>query len=583
MHETTRQQAAAWRPPTLMTLMRLATLAALPIIASCASTAGDSGTRLALQRCEDLQGLVVAAADIGLPTRGARVASAERLAETAPYPDEDGEHLLPTAARCLLQGEIAPADGAAPPIRFAINLPLAWNGRALHSGGGGMNGVVISAPKNKGSGRFDPIPLDRPYPVTQGYATFGSDSGHQTPDFTFMGNDEALRNFAGDELKKTRDVALKLITAAYGRAPTHLFFSGESEGGRETMIAAQRFPQDYDGFIATSPVIALTTIHLSDNNVRSKLIQGWLDAPAIKLVAERTRASCDAADGLKDGVIARYLECRNDVATLRCGDGKPAAGCLSDAQIASVNAVREPWALPVVMAHGLTRYAGYGVTGDEDGERYQYSFYPVGKQPPSLPLAPGRGFEPQRGAILNFAAFWVRHAIVQDPAFDPFLFDLRPHAARIQYVSALFDATDPDLRGLARRGAKLIVLQPSADNAVGLPMIADYYRSVVATIGQAETDRVLRLYVGAGGGHNVTGPSQVDTLALLEDWVLRGKAPPDSVEAVEMGPADLRVRRSMPACRYPAYARYNGSGDTDKAASFTCTARPDPMGFNPAR
>jgi len=568
--------------------MKIAMIGFLGVLAAAAGgctgmpTRGERDGRIALQRCEDLNGFSVAAVEIGLPTRGAVVASADRMPELAPYADPDGEHHLPTAARCVVQGAIAPVDPVAPPIRFALNLPLAWNGRALQSGGGGLNGVVIAAPGNKASGRFDPIPLDRPYPITLGYATFGSDSGHQSPDIQFMRSDEAVRNWGGDELKKTRDVALRIVEAAYKRPATHVFFSGESAGAREAMIAAQRFPEDYHGFIATSPVLAWNTIHLADNHLRDKLIQGWLDAPAIRLLAERTRASCDAADGLKDGVIARYLECRNDVAALRCADGRPGSGCLSDAQIASVNAIREPWSMAVTMAHGLTRYAGYGVTGDEDGERYQYSFYPVGKEPPSLPLAPGRGFEQQRGAILNFAAFWVRHAIVQDAAHDPYLFDPRPYARRIQYLSSLFDATDPDLGKLARHGAKLILLHPSADNAVGTPMIAEYYRSVVARLGQTETDKVMRFYVGAGGGHNVTGPSQVDTLTLLEKWVLEGEAPPDTVTAYEMGPADLAVRRTMPACRYPAYARYNGSGDANNAASFTCTARPDPMGFWPA-
>jgi feruloyl esterase len=538
---------------------------------------------VALKRCEDLIRLRVVAGDIGLPTLGARVDKADRMPELSPYVDPDGEHLLPTAPRCVVQGTIVSVDANAPPIRYAVNLPLQWNGRALHSGGGGLNGVVITAPGNKASGRFDPIPLDRPYPISLGYVTFGSDSGHQNPDTTFMRSDEALRNWGGDELKKTRDVALKIIQAAYGRAPTHVFFTGESAGGREALIAAQRFGADYDGIIAVSPVLAWNTIHLADNNLRDKLIQGWLDAPAIKLLAEQTRANCDDADGLKDGVIARYMECRNEVAALRCPDGRTGTRCLSEAQIASVNAIREPWANAVVMAHGVTRYAGYGVTGDEDSPRYQYAFYPVGTVPPSQPLPPGRGFEPQRGAILNFAAFWVRHAIVRDEKFDPYLFDPRPHAQRIQYLSALFDATDPDLSTLAKRNGKLIILQPSADNAVGTPMVAEYVRSVVAKMGPAATDRLLRLYIGAGGGHNVTGPSQLDTLSLLEDWVLKNRTPPDAVTAVEMGPSDLTVRRSMPACRYPAYARYVGNGDPNSAANFRCTARPDPLAFSPAR
>jgi hypothetical protein len=543
-----------------------------------------SNDRLPLKRCEDLLDLRVVARDIGLPTLGARVDKADRLPELAPYVDPDGEHLLPTHARCVVQGSIVSVDSNAPPIRFAINLPQQWNGRALQSGGGGLNGVVVTAPGNKASGRFDPIPLDRPYPINLGYVTFGSDGGHSNSDITFMRNDEALRNWGGDELKKTRDVALRIIGAANGRAPTHVFFSGESAGGREALIAAQRFPADYDGIIATSPVLAWNAIHLADNALRDRLIQGWLDAPAIKLLASQTRANCDDADDLNDGVIARYMECRNEVAALRCPDGRAAQGCLSDAQIASVNAIREPWALPVALAHGVTRYAGYGVTGDEDAARYQYVFYPVGALPPTQPLPPGRGFEPQRGAILNFAAFWVRHAIVRDERFDPYLFDARPHASRIQYLSALFDATDPDLSAFAKRGGKLIVLQPSADNAVGTPMVAEYYRSVVSRMGRAATDRVMRLYIGPGGGHNVTGPSQVDTLTLLENWVLKERAPPDAVVAVEMGPKDLTVRRSMLACRYPAYARYIGGGsDPSSAANFRCTARPDPLAFSPAR
>jgi feruloyl esterase len=195
-------------------LLAVAGCSGLPV----GSRNSASNERLPLKRCEDLLDLRVVAGDIGLPTLGARVDKADRLPELAPYVDPDGEHLLPTLARCVVQGSIVAVDANAPPIRFAVNLPLAWNGRALQSGGGGLNGVVVSAPGNKASGRFDPIPLDRPYPVNLGYATFGSDSGHQNPDTTFMRNDEALRNWGGDELKKTRDVALKIIGVAYGRA-----------------------------------------------------------------------------------------------------------------------------------------------------------------------------------------------------------------------------------------------------------------------------------------------------------------------------------------------------------------------------
>ena len=554
---------------------RLAALAGAALLAAGCAHQAPTGP-VAIRQCEALAGLSIPAAEIGLPTRGATLVSAAISPEVAPYKDAEGEHLLPTPARCLVQGRVLPVDAAAPPINFAINLPLAnWNGRALQSGGGGLGGQVITAPGNKASGRFDPNPVNVPYPVTQGYATFGSDGGHARGDFRFTRSEEAMRNWAHEELKKTRDTALAVIRAAYGRPPTHVFFSGESAGGREALRAAQVYPQDYDGVIATSPVISWYPVHLFDNQVRDRLVDGgFLDARAIKLVADRTRASCDAEDGLRDGVVGRYLECRNDAAALQCTPGQAAGTCLTPAQVAAVDALRNPLALPVPFAHGVTRFPGFGVTGDEDGPAWQWPFYAIGTEAPSRPLAPGMGFEPRRGAVLNFGAFLIRHTIVQREDFDPYGFDLRPHAQRIAVLSRLFDATDPDLSRFAARGGKLIVVHPSADNAAPLTMSAEYFGSLVGTMGQGAVDGFMRLYVPAGGSHNVGGTSQVNALAMLEDWVLRGRVPPDAPVAENRSIEDGRLVNTMPACRFPAYPRYRGTGDPMQAGSFDCVPRP---------
>ena len=557
-----------------------ALILAIVALTSALDARAQSNSLASLQRCGDFKGMTIPASDIKLPTKGATIMSADHTPISQPRPDPDGEFGLPIPERCIVQGQINSIDPAAPPIKFNVNLPINWNGRVLQSGGGGMGGVVITAPDKKAAARFDPIPLDRPYPLTLGYVTFGSDGGHEGADVAFMKSDEALRNWAADSMKKTRDIVLVIVHAAYGRYPDRIYFAGESAGGREALMVAQKFPDDYDGIIATSPVLSWYYIHLADNNIRDKLIQGWLDKESVALIARKTRTSCDEADGLKDGVIARYLECPNDAAALRCPDGKQNEGCLSDAQIASINSIREPWSMAVPMAHGVTRYPGFGVTGDEDGERYQYAFYTVGTDQPSHPLEPGRGFERGRGAILNFAALLIRHTIVQDSTFDPYLFDPRPYGKRIQYLSGLFDATDPDLSRFRARGGKAIILQPSADNAVGTPMVAEYYNSVVARLGQQATDDVLRFFVAPGGGHNVTRTSQVDVLTLLIDWVEKGQAPTDTQIAYDIDPVDLKTVRTMPACKYPSYARYNGSGDQNSAASFTCTSRFDPLQFN---
>lgn len=553
---------------------RVALLAGAALLGACAHQAPVGP--VAIQQCESLAGLAIPASAIGLPTRGATIVSAERAGEVAPYKDPEGEHLLPTPARCVVLGRIAPVDAAAPPINFAVNLPLAnWNGRALQSGGGGLGGQVITAPGNKASGRFDPNPVNLPYPITQGYATFGSDGGHPRGDFRFTRNEEAMRNWAHEELKKTKDAAMAVVQAAYGRQPTHVFFSGESAGGREALRAAQVYPQDYDGVIATSPVISWYAVHLFDNHVRDALVDGgFLDARAIKLVAERTRASCDAQDGLRDGVVARYLECANDAAQLQCTPGQAAGTCLTPAQVKAVNALRDPRAMSVPFANGVQRFPGFAVTGDEDGSGWQWPFYPIGVEAPSRPLPPGMGFEPRRGAVLNFGAFLIRHTIVQREDFDPYGFDPRAHADRIQVLSRLFDATDPDLSRFAARGGKLIIVHPSADNAAPLTMAAEYHGSVVQKMGRDATDRFLRFYVPAGGSHNVGGTSQVNALGMLEDWVLRGRTPPEAPVAYNLGIDDMRFIRSMPACRFPAWPQYTGSGDANQAASFRCVERP---------
>lgn len=565
--------------------------AALAMLVACGGSDGVEDTTpppntggpaepapLAIRACEALQGMAIGASSIGLPTNGANITSAARAAEVAPYADAEGEHLLVTPARCLVQGQIASIDSAAPPIKFAINLPLNnWNRRALQSGGGGLGGSVITAPGNKASGRFDPMPVDAPYPITLGYVTFGSDGGHVGSDYQFTRSAEAMRNWGHEHLKKTRDVAIEVIKAAYSEAPQKMFFSGESAGAREAMIVAQKYPADYDGIIATSPVLSWNAIHLADNVLRDKLVTGFLDANAIKLVADRTRASCDALDGLRDGVIARYLDCTNDAAALRCPDGNTSTSCLSDAQIAAVGALRDPYALPVTMAHGVTRFPGFRVTGDEDGAPFQWPFYAIGTQAPSAVLPAGRGNEAGRGGILNFATFWVRHAIAQDDTFNPYRFDALPYSTRILELSNMFDATDPNLSSFAARGGKMILVHPSADNATPLSATAEYYRKVVATMGQAGADNVMRLYVGPGGSHNVGGTTQVDALTILENWALKGQTPPDAPTAYNKNVSTGAFVRSMPACRYPAFPQYNGSGDPNQAGSFTCTSRPDPL------
>lgn len=213
------------------------------------------------QACTALAAGIDAAA-IGLPTRGATIDSSVIVAASpvsiAPGGPTPSSRINPaTPSTCKVLGRILPVDATAPPILFQINLPLAWNGRSVQYGGGGFNGVLISGLSLVAAGRWD-----QPSPLAQGFVTYGTDSGHQNKPGeapqAFAANEEAFVNFAHASYKKVRDVAVALTQRAYGRAPYKIYFMGSSEGGREGLTMAQRYPNDFDGIFSRVPVIHWT-------------------------------------------------------------------------------------------------------------------------------------------------------------------------------------------------------------------------------------------------------------------------------------------------------------------------------------
>jgi hypothetical protein len=191
--------------------------------------------------CAALAGHTIAPAMIGLPSAGGKITSAE-IATLAAANGASAQY-------CKVMAAIAPLDPKSYPINIEINLPLAWNGKAVQYGGGGFNGVLIT-----GLAPLRDQPADLPPPVGRGYMTFGTDSGHvgkQLPEIqAFALNEEALVNFAYAAYKKTRDLALEVAGEFYGNKPERLYYFGGSEGGREGLTMAQRFPNDYDGIVS---------------------------------------------------------------------------------------------------------------------------------------------------------------------------------------------------------------------------------------------------------------------------------------------------------------------------------------------
>jgi len=345
-------------------------------------------------------------AKIGLPSGGATIDAAALVAPSALTVAERGPTpaatITPaTPEYCKVLGRIAPVDPKAPPIVFQVNLPTQWNGRSVQYGGGGFNGVLIS-----GLSLLPAAPYDKPSPLAQGFVTVGTDSGHQNqpnqPPQVFALNDEALLNFAHASYKKVRDVSVELMRRAYGRAPEKLYFVGSSEGGREGLTMAQRYPADFDGVFSRVPVIHWTGLqHAGLRDGFATMGEGWIRPAQVKLVGEAVRAACDKADGSDDALVQDPVTCKAafKVEALRCASGKTGDQCLTEAQIKAVNTLHATYKFPFVLANGLDDYPGWGVSGEDTpaiGPTGGWTAWWLGTAPPSR-CTPAPGVQTRTG------------------------------------------------------------------------------------------------------------------------------------------------------------------------------------------
>ena len=553
-------------------------LALVALLAACGSMApGAAPVALPLgadpaAACVSLGALVPAAA-IGLPSGQAVIDSAVwtparalAVAERGATPAARVTPALP--AFCKLLGQIAPLDPAAPPVRFQVNLPAQWNGRTVQYGGGGFNGVLIDALALVPAQRFDTPP-----PLALGYVTYGTDSGHQNkpgePPQTFALNDEALLNFAHASYKKVRDVAVALVQRAYGQRPARLYFVGSSEGGREGMVMAQRYPADFDGIFSRVPVLNWTGLqHAGLRDGRATMAEGWIRPAQTQRVHQAVLAACDAADGLADGIIADPVACRQlfDPAQLRC-KSVPDDACLTEPQILAIKTLGSPFRFDFDLAHGVREYPGRGPSGEglpAFGPTGGWQAWWLGSSAPSLPPV-------QANSIAWFyGAGAIQYFYAQDPKADLMRYQPARHRARIEQVSALMDATDPDLSAFQARGGKLLLLENLADYAQSPYAGIQYHKSVVQRMGQAKVDGFFKLYTAPGVDHVGSGaPSQLDMLAALTAWVEQGRAPQGLQLVQQTVAAPFAVERARPLCEWPLVPRYQG-GDADLAASFLC-------------
>ena len=567
-----------------MELNQIVRKSRLPIVFSIASTlivtgcGGGSGvaagsatsaaaTKTPTEMCAALQDVEVPASAIGLPTSGASIASATLIAATAEG-NTSGEY-------CKVLGKIHPVDFSAPDIRFEVDLPSTWNGKSVHFGGGGLDGMIPATTGFAQSSLTFTEVSGVKTPLARGYVTLGSDSGHQgnSEQGDFLQNDEALANYAGEHVKKTHDVAQFLAKNRYGASFSHSYFIGGSGGGRQGLVAAQRYPADYDGVIASFPASEILGLSFQMGRVSQASLAsgGFITTAKASVLKAAVMAQCDALDGATDGVISNPAACHFDPATLRCPGGVDTGNtCLSDAQLNTVNTIATPLVTNFDFANGIRTIPGYNILAGTDF--WNPYITPLGPSAQAAIVNPA-------AATSNYGSFYylfpnalVRYAIARNPSLDLMTFNFSdPGAltARTQAVSSLMDATSTDMTAFKNRGGKLILQHGQSDQFIPAQMSIDYYNRLLAAYGQDALSSFLKFFLVPGGSHGYGGQFEgaYDGLTVLDNWVTKGVAP-SSLVITDMNPPT--AGRTRPLCEYPQWPKYGG-GDVNASSSFTCS------------
>jgi pimeloyl-ACP methyl ester carboxylesterase len=524
--------------------------------------------------CAQLQGLQVPASKVGLPTRGAVVTSATLIAAAPALPEY-----------CKVLGSIASLDPSAPAVHFEMDLPSVWNRKLLMLGGGGYDGVLPNTAGNVPAG-----PVDRPVPLARGYAVIGSDSGHQANvpglagmmDATFALNAESLRNYAGEAIKKTHDVAVYLIRTRYAvKGPAKAYFAGGSTGGREALVAVLRWPRDWDGAISLYPAWNAIALDLQVGRIARALAQpgGYLSQAKRVLLYEASLEACDQLDGAADGVVSNVAACNFDPSTatlkgrpLRCAGGADIGdSCLSDTQIATLRTYATPIDFQTPLASGEKQYPGYNIYGADLGRpggnwvQGLVTGLALGTDAPTTPV-------PEHAPSLNlFWDHWIRYFVARDPEYDALGVDpqkLGVLQRRVHELSLGLDVNQTDFTAFAARGGKVLIAHGTADVLVSTRATEQYFDRLQAALGEAKVREFARYYEIPGYGHAVSTVFNAawDSLTTLENWAEKRIAPADQVVMDTVGSPG----RQRPLCEYPSWPKYRGQGDINAAASFEC-------------
>jgi hypothetical protein len=452
---------------------------------------------------------------------------------------------------CRVSGVLAPE------IAFEVSLPAPWNGRLYMIGNGGHAGEGLDDP-----GRA----AQRAQALEHGFVMAQTNTGHDArrePSATFvLSNPQKAIDYAHRAVHLTAVTAKEIANRYYARPVSKAYWNSCSNGGRQGLIEAQRYPDDFDGIVANAPWVDQTGFTIGAIWNQRAFDETYVSPDKLALVATRAMHQCDAVDGLADGLIDDPRQCSFEVARdipICAAGSEAAATCLTAAEAAAVQKVYD---------------------GPHAGGRSLFPGFEVGSEA-VLPRPNGQATSGWVGLIApaeaggRTADFGLAEGTMRYLVFDPprpdwdfRTFDFSRDPPALERWGELANATRTDLRAFRERGGKLLMTYGWADAILQPQMGVDYYEKAAAANGTEPTG-FMRLFMVPGMAHCAggLGPDQYDAVTAVIDWVERGVAP-DSLVAKKI--VNGEVTRSRPLCPYPEVARYRGQGSTDDAASFEC-------------
>ncbi len=416
-------------------------------------------------------------------------------------------------------------------IGTEIWLPISgWNGKYLAIGSGGWGGSIAYA------GMADAL--------RRGYATSATNDGHVGGSGSFVvGHPQKFIDFAYRAEHEMTIEAKDLIKAFYGHDARYSYWNGCSGGGREGLLQAYHYPDEFDGIIAGDPA-----------NVRRNAWALWLATqtfkdPAAHIPPQKYPAihravlnACDANDGLKDGLISNPESCQVDFKALAC-KAEDGPDCLTPRQVQTAQTIISP----ATDLRGQVLFPRL-----EPGTELRWARLAGGPEPADLFLDQ------------------FRYVVYQDANWDWRSFNLDRDSAKANAANKDIDELDPHLASFAKHGGKLLIYHGWADEQVAPDSSIEFYQSVIDLSGDpARASDWVRLFMAPGMGHcsGGEGPDTFDKISVIEQWVEQDKPPAQIIAAHHTGG---QADRTRPLCPYPQIARYQGSGSIDDASNFTC-------------